>query len=450
MGWFDESDEEENGANTRSNDPIVCGGGIGAIANGEDSEEDPLDAYMKSLEAPAPLSSSGAASNLAGGRLDHDAEEEATSHWQIDRKAADKNPVARLLPKVAGFDDDDDDDHGDDGHQPSHAATEARSAMSSTFVPAGGRSKKDDVNVNERDEDYDDSENEYADVQKQLHKKHIQMQHEEIDPLEKINHKHIKYAPFRRQFYIPPDSETGHAWRREHEVTCTPPKFDPILGFGELDFTTSNIQEKNSMTLCPPELLKTIAKQGYDTPTPVQSQTLPVALSGNDAIITASTGSGKTLSYIWPLVIHISDQPYIQPGVDGPIGVVLTPTRELAKQVYKYAKIFIECIGGKVVEVAGGSKGTWELIKELKKGCEVLVGTPGRVIDVVRKKGTNLGRITFVVLDEADRMLDMGFEKQVSSILENIRPDRQTLLLSATFAKRVEKVARSWVRDPVR
>lgn len=156
------------------------------------------------------------------------------------------------------------------------------------------------------------------------------------------------------------------------------------------------------------------------------------------------------LAYIWPMIVHINDQPHIEPGIDGPIGVVLTPTRELAKQVYKYAKTFIECIGGKAVEVSGGNKGTWELTKVLKLGCEIVVGSPGRLIDIVKKKGTNLRRVTFVVLDEADKMLDMGFEKQVTSILEHIRPDRQTLLLSATFGKRVEKVARSWLRNPVR
>ena len=102
------------------------------------------------------------------------------------------------------------------------------------------------------------------------------------------------------------------------------------------------------------------------------------------------------------------------------------------------------------MEVAGGNRGTWELTKELKKGCEIVVSTPGRLIDLVKKKGTNLKRVTFVVLDEADRMLSMGFENQVTSILENIRPDRQTLLLSATFGKRVEKVARGWLKNPVR
>jgi ATP-dependent RNA helicase DDX42 len=197
-------------------------------------------------------------------------------------------------------------------------------------------------------------------------------------------------------------------------------------------------------------LVRAIAKCGYDSPTLVQSQTLSVALSGHDALITAATGSGKTLAYIWPMIIHINDQHHIEPGIDGPIGIVLTPTRELAKQVYTHAKTFIECIGGKAVEVAGGNRGTWELTKELKKGCEIVVSSPGRLIDMVKKKGTNLKRVTFLVLDEADRMLSMGFEKQVNSVLENVRPDRQTLLLSATFGKRVEKVARSWLRNPVR
>lgn len=106
------------------------------------------------------------------------------------------------------------------------------------------------------------------------------------------------------------------------------------------------------------------------------------------------------LAYIWPIVIHVIDQPHINPGTDGPIALVLTPTRELSKQVSKYAKLYIEPLGGKAVEVSGGNKGTWELCKELKRGCEIVVGTPGRVIDVVRKKGTNLERVTFVVLDE--------------------------------------------------
>ena len=125
------------------------------------------------------------------------------------------------------------------------------------------------------------------------------------------------------------------------------------------------------------------------------------------------------LAYIWPIMIHVIDQPHIQPP-DGPIALILCPTRELSKQVAKYAKLYMECLEGKVVEISGGNKGTWELCKELKRGCEIVVGTPGRVIDVVRKKGTNLERVTFVVLDEADRMLGMLFEKATLPVITNI------------------------------
>ncbi len=94
--------------------------------------------------------------------------------------------------------------------------------------------------------------------------------------------------------------------------------------------------------------------------------------------------------------------------------------------------------------------GSYEMTKELQKGCEVVISTPGRFIDMVKKKATNCDRITFVVLDEADKMLDMGFEKQVGCILDSIRPDRQTLMFSATFGKKVERVAKGWLSQPVR
>jgi len=444
MGLFDESDSDDD-------DPTPTAiAATNTTSGGDDDEEDPLDAYMKSLDAaPAAASSSSSTSKNAsttggGGRLDVDAEDEATSHWEIASSSIklklSNDGGARLLPKH-------DDGGEDDGGAVSSSASsffggsklhaqEARSAMSDTFIRAGGAKNQTSSNENSVDNDNEDAN---FDNLQNVRKHQQQMLHQEVDPLERIDHKNIQYESFRRVFYTPPDTAAGQAWRKEHEVVCTPSNFDPILGFGDLD-----------TAVFPEELVRAIAQAGYDSPTLVQSQTLSVALSGKDALITAATGSGKTLAYIWPMIVHINDQPHINPGVDGPIGVVLTPTRELAKQVFKYAKTFIECIGGKAVEVAGGNRGTWELTKELKKGCEIVVSSPGRLIDMVKKKGTNLERVTFLVLDEADRMLDMGFEKQVNSILENVRPDRQTLLLSATFGKRVEKVARGWLRNPVR
>lgn len=401
MGLFDEESSEDERSDLKT---------TGAGGNDDDDdEEDPLDAFMNSLgdEPRKPKSA-------VGGRLDMDAEDEATAHWKVEEKSTKASDDSHLLPKYDGCVSND---------RESDAQEEAKMAMNSTFVKAGGRSGK---GRNDPGDEFDEP------------RKSKDMLHEEIGPLDKVEHTKIRYDDFRRKFYSPPDTEAGHRWRQQHDVVCTPSTFDPVLSFGEM----SNV--------FPDELIRTISKEGYDSPTLVQSQTLSVALGGHDGLITACTGGGKTLAYLFPMVVHINDQPHLTPGVDGPIAVVLTPTRELAKQVYRYAKTFVECIGGKAIEVAGGQKGTWELTKELKKGQEIVISTPGRLIDMVKKKGTNLKRVTFLVLDEADRMLSMGFEKQVTSILENIRPDRQTLLLSATFGKRVEKVARSWLRNPVR
>lgn len=109
------------------------------------------------------------------------------------------------------------------------------------------------------------------------------MLHQEVDPLEKINHNTIQYSPFNRVFYKPSNTDMGKGWREEHEVVCTPSHFDPVLGFGEL---LGGDSDDDNAHVFPEELVRTIAKSGYDTPTLVQSQTLSVALSGNDALIT--------------------------------------------------------------------------------------------------------------------------------------------------------------------
>jgi len=502
MGLFDESesDDDDDGINAAAVE----------VDNNDDDddeeEEDPLDAYMKSIDhnqtttatahdddVDESLPNANAANprHRHGGRLDVDAEEEATSHWAVDETTTVHDTIPHgnnnvsLLEKYYCHDDEKVVDH----HHTAAAAaaisissrsrSNDKSELYSPFLRAGGQPSREDTNNDDKkkkkkrkivrpssllynattttleDDDDDDHDSQL-----------LQLHREEIDPLEHVDHTTFHYSTFRRTFHISTNTHQGQSWRTEHNVVCTPPIYDPILGFGDLvppppceHDANSSSSSNNDGTVTttttttpvfPEELTRTIVKCGYDSPTIVQSQTLSVALSGRDALITAATGSGKTLAYIWPMVVHIYDQRYIESGVDGPIGLVLTPTRELAKQVYQHAKKFIECIGGKAIEVSGGHRGTYELIKRLKLGCEIIVGSPGRVIDIVRKKGTNLRRVTFLVLDEADRMLDMGFEKQVHSILENIRPDRQTLLLSATFGKRVEKVARSWLRNPVR
>ena len=143
-----------------------------------------------------------------------------------------------------------------------------------------------------------------------------------------------------------------------------------------------------------------------------------------------------------------SDQPQMQLG-DGPIGLILAPTRELAAQIHAEANKFCKIFNIRVCAIYGGG-GKWEMTKSLKEAPEICVATPGRFIDLVKAKATNLQRCTMLVLDEADRMFEMGFEYQMRSIVNNIRLDRQTLLFSATMKKKVESFAREILHDPIR
>ncbi|XP_066998033.1 ATP-dependent RNA helicase DDX42 [Anabrus simplex] len=263
----------------------------------------------------------------------------------------------------------------------------------------------------------------------------------DIDPLPPIDHSEVKYADFEKNFYTPHediqslDAEQVEELRQKLGIKVTglqPPH--PVSSFAHFGFDEA--------------LMKAIRKSEYSQPTPIQAQAIPAALGGRDIIGIAKTGSGKTAAFIWPMLVHIMDQKELQPG-DGPIGLILAPTRELSQQIYGEAKKF-----GKVYNIqviccyGGGSK--WEQSKALEGGAEIVVATPGRMIDLVKMKATNLQRVTFLVLDEADRMFDMGFEPQVRSICNHVRPDRQTLLFSATFKKKVERLARDVLTDPIR
>ncbi|GLH09143.1 Putative ATP-dependent RNA helicase DDX46 [Gryllus bimaculatus] len=173
-------------------------------------------------------------------------------------------------------------------------------------------------------------------------------------------------------------------------------------------------------------------------------------VSSRDLIGIAKTGSGKTLAFLLPMLRHILDQPPLE-DMDGPIALIMTPTRELCMQIGKECKKFTKSLGLRAVCVYGGT-GISEQIAELKRGAEVIVCTPGRMIDLLAANSgrvTNLRRVTYVVLDEADRMFDMGFEPQVMRIIENIRPDRQTVMFSATFPRQMEALARRILTKPI-
>ncbi|KAM9296411.1 ATP-dependent RNA helicase DDX42 [Gastrophryne carolinensis] len=262
-----------------------------------------------------------------------------------------------------------------------------------------------------------------------------------IDPLPPVDHSEIEYPPFEKNFYEEHEEITALTPQLVVELRnklnlrvsgAAPPR--PASSFAHFGFDE--------------QLMHQIRKSEYTQPTPIQCQGVPVALSGRDLIGIAKTGSGKTAAFIWPIMVHIMDQKELQPG-DGPIAVIVCPTRELCQQIHNECKRFGKAYNLRSVAVYGGGS-MWEQAKALQEGAEIVVCTPGRLIDHVKKKATNLQRVTYLVFDEADRMFDMGFEYQVRSIANHVRPDRQTLLFSATFRKKIEKLARDILIDPIR
>ncbi|XP_037542963.1 probable ATP-dependent RNA helicase DDX43 [Nematolebias whitei] len=196
-----------------------------------------------------------------------------------------------------------------------------------------------------------------------------------------------------------------------------------------------------------PEIMDNIERVGFVKPTPIQSQAWPVLVSGEDLIAIAQTGTGKTLAYLLPGFIHMDGQPIPRAERNGPGMLVLTPTRELALQIedecskYQYKGYKSICIYG-----GGDRRGQ---INVVQSGVDIVIATPGRLNDLQMNELINLHSITYVVLDEADRMLDMGFEPQILKILLDVRPDRQTVMTSATWPTGVRRLAKSYLKNPM-
>ena len=190
--------------------------------------------------------------------------------------------------------------------------------------------------------------------------------------------------------------------------------------------------------------LRALAKLGYEKPSPIQAKVIPWALEGYDVIGQARTGTGKTASFAIPILEQL-DPLRVCPL---PQALVLVPTRELAAQVHgEFVKLAYGC-PTEILEVAGGKHMTRQQ-KALKSGTQVVVGTPGRVIDHIQQGTLKLSNIWCVVLDEADRMLDIGFRPDIERILRRCPDNRQTLLLSATLAGEVQKLAERYLFEPI-
>ncbi|CAI5973846.1 unnamed protein product [Closterium sp. NIES-64] len=317
------------------------------------------------------------------------------------------------------------------------------------------------------------------------------------EKLAPVDHSQVHYEPFRKNFYkevkevAKMTADEVALYRREHEFKLRGKDVPKPVH----TWVQSGLSNK---------VLDVLKKMGFERPMPIQAQALPIVMSGRDCIGIAKTGSGKTLAFVlpmlrhimdqtgsgktlalvlpMPMLRHIMDQPPLQSGDgpiglilaprrelvqqiltdmrrsapllgsgDGPIGLILAPTRELVQQIFADIRRFARPLGLSCVPVYGGS-GVAQQISELKRGAEVVVCTPGRMIDILATSNgriTNLRRVTYLVLDEADRMFDMGFEPQIGRIIGNTRPDRQTVLFSATFPRQVETLARKVLTKPI-
>jgi ATP-dependent RNA helicase RhlE len=197
------------------------------------------------------------------------------------------------------------------------------------------------------------------------------------------------------------------------------------------------------------EILEAISDQGYTEPTPIQFQAIPPILAGKDLMGAAQTGTGKTAGFTLPMLSRL--QPYANSSMSParhPIrALILVPTRELAVQVYESVKTYGKYISLKCAAVYGGVDMAPQ-VKDLRAGVEILVATPGRLLDHIEQKTMNLSKVEILVLDEADRMLDMGFLPDIKRIIALIPPQRQSLLFSATFSEEIKKLANKLLKEP--
>ena len=254
----------------------------------------------------------------------------------------------------------------------------------------------------------------------------------------------LDLEPIRKNFWVEPQELSEMT---EAELTDLRLELDGIKVSGK---DVPKPVQKWSQCALSRKTLDVIDSLGFDKPTPIQMQAFPAIMSGRDVIGVAKTGSGKTLAFLLPMFRHIKDQSLLRDN-EGPIGLIMTPTRELATQIHRDCKPFLKSMNLRAVCAYGGAP-IKDHIAELKRGAEVVVCTPGRMIDLLaanQGRVTNLRRVSYVVLDEADRMFDMGFEPQVMKIFANMRPDRQTILFSATMPRIMDSLAKKVLNNPV-
>ncbi|VDK40175.1 unnamed protein product [Taenia asiatica] len=254
--------------------------------------------------------------------------------------------------------------------------------------------------------------------------------------LRSVDWKREKLVKFEKDFYKESPAVKSRSSReiekflREARITVDGKDVPrPVFSFSEAGF--------------PDSVIEVIEENKWKAPTPIQSQGWPLALSGRNVVGIAQTGSGKTAAFLLPAIVHIKAQPAMKRH-DGPIALILVTTRELAQQVESVARDFCSNCRLRVACLYGGAPKKPQQ-RDLERYPEVVIATPGRLLDFLETGDTNLRRTTYLVVDEADRMLDMGFEPSLRRIVSQVRPDRQTLMWSATWPKEVRSLAREFL-----
>jgi ATP-dependent RNA helicase RhlE len=195
-----------------------------------------------------------------------------------------------------------------------------------------------------------------------------------------------------------------------------------------------------------PELLRAVADKGYDTPSPIQMQAIPAVLAGRDVLAGAQTGTGKTAGFVLPILQRLNGD--AAHGNRAPRALVLTPTRELAAQVAQSARDYGKYLSLRTYQVFGGVSINPQ-ITALRNGCDILVATPGRLLDLAQQRALDLSKVQVLVLDEADRMLDMGFITDIRRVIKLLPQKRQNLLFSATYSDDIRALAERLLHDPL-
>ena len=429
---------EDEGDDENDDDGEEGGGdGLGTNQGGEEEEVDPLDAFMAAEVMPEVE------------RLKKEDEEKQKCTDQ--QEEIDRKKTASQNGKTEG------------GGDPSTTATASAAATTSKGVVDGkaasekgerggvGRQREatssrrrynyydsDSSNVTSEEESESEDDEEWA-------KNVVSGKGSKLEKLIIVDHSKIDYMKFRKNFFI---ESPEIAKMTPQDVAAYRKELDNIKVRGKN--IPKPIKDWHQCGLST-RVLQVIKLLKFDKPMPIQSQALPVIMQGRDCLGIANTGSGKTMAFVLPMLRHIKDQPPLKPG-EGPVGVIMAPTRELVQQIGKDIKKFAKSVNLRLVCVYGGS-GVSDQIAALKRGAEIVVCTPGRMIDILAmgsgNRITNMRRVTYLVLDEADRMFDMGFEPQIKRILNMIRPDRQTVMFSATFPKPVEALAKLALAKPV-